>query len=193
MDVATVGQTYAIEEIDFRKMLEERLAAWQSEVSSNKTSVGEGSLSRSIQESMRKHVLRPNPVDLPTTIQAKTFWYTPTITLTKDIKNPEGSTIIPAGTRVNPLDYFSLMPSFAFFNSDDPKQLCWAKKLIKNYPPTIKLILIKGDIEAASRALKRVVYFDQFAWLSTKFHLQHVPALVTVSGKQLKITETLPC
>jgi len=143
-------------------------------------------------DQVKKSMQRPKPYFLPTTTQSTTFYFDPSITATKDIKDAQGHIIIKSGTKVNPLDRVSLSKTLLFLNADEPFQVCWLQRQLAN-DADAKIILIQGDIFRISEQLNSSLYFDQGGSLSKKLQLTHVPARITQADQQLKITEALPC
>lgn len=92
------------------------------------------------------------------------------------------------GTRLNPLDHVSFPKNF-FFDARDKAQLDYARVLIKTYDDRVKPILTGGNILEASKALDARMYFDQGGYLTGKFGIRQIPAMVSQKGKRLRIDE----
>ena len=76
------------------------------------------------QESIRVAADRPSPVEgLRPTIQARRWFWDPSIVIPHDVRSANGSIVFKAGSRFNPLEKNNLKNDFIFFNGDDPEQV----------------------------------------------------------------------
>jgi conjugal transfer pilus assembly protein TraW len=123
------------------------------------------------------------------TDRARTYYFDPTITLSKDLATPEGQLISPAGTVVNPLTIVSLSKALLFFDAREKDQVSMAKKTIDRLQGKVKPILTGGSYMDLMRSWKKQVYYDQSGVLVTKLGIRQVPALVTQEGNKLRIDE----
>lgn len=133
-------------------------------------------------------VNRPEPVaGITSASQTRVWRFDPTITVERNIADDKGRVIIPAGTRVNPLDTVPLRSPLVFLDGDDPAQLAWAAQ---RYGATrAKLILVRGAPLELMKARQRRFYFDQGGNLVKHFGIRAVPATVEQQGRVLVITE----
>lgn len=185
-DLGLFGKAFPILEPDFLKVLQTRVSK----------------LSRTgyfyqLQNAMKiqasRIANRPPPViGISTTEVPKTWDYDPSITMSQDIKAPDGRLIVKAGTRYNPLSQIQLDETLIFYNADDKEQVRWAEKLDKQLKGQDKLILVNGSILSQEKLFNKPVYFDQFGRLTTRFNIKHVPATVKQDGLRLKVSEVLP-
>ena len=140
-----------------------------------------------IQRRVSAHVLRPTPLNLPTTTTPKRFHVDPTVIVNHDIFTPEGLRVAQKGTRLNPFEHVAFSKSLFFFDADDKAQVAWAKAHYQEYQQ-VKFILTGGDIREAANELGRI-YFDQGGVLTNQLQIKHVPTVVTQEGLRWKMVE----
>lgn len=150
-----------------------------------------GAITRMNQEFARRSeakVRRPDPVaGLGLATRPRSWIYDPAITIDHDIFDAKGNTIARAGQRVNPLDFVTVRQSLVFIDADDRDQLDWA---LRRYTElNAKIVMVKGaPIEAMTRYQRRF-YFDQGGFLTTRFGIHAVPAVVEPAGKVMRVSE----
>ncbi len=125
------------------------------------------------------------------TTQPRTFHYDPSLVVPAAIADAEGRVIVPAGTRVNPLDTVALSQPLLFIDARDAQQLARARALLDRHQGRVKLILTGGSYLELMRRWRRPVFYDQQGGLTAKLGIRQVPALVTQEGKRLRIDEIL--
>jgi len=137
-DLGVHGHLYTIAEQDFLEFIQARLGQLQQS--------GElEQLQLTWQKQAQQKAIRPQPVKgLSPTTQERTWVIDPSITLSTDLKDHMGNTIIPAGNQFNPLDRVSLRQDLIFFNSDDEAQRDWAQRIVEVNQRKPKLILVQG-------------------------------------------------
>lgn len=172
------GSVYHIVEPDMLRGIQEKLQAMQKsgELERQKQLV----ITRSIQ-----HILRPTPVQGVTDLQKGQtplqHTFNPTLVVNKDITNSNGDLIAKKGTQVNPLNTMHFDETLLFINGDNANQIHWAKRMEKKTHTQyqrFKIILIKGNINDASKALHHRVYFDQHGTLCKHFSIKYTPTMV---------------
>lgn len=135
------------------------------------------------------HADRPEPALLKRALKTTVHYYSPEVRLENTLVNHQGMILYPAGTRVNALEKMpSYNPCWMFFDGDDKAQLKFIRQEMKRCPSP-KLILTRGSVGEAEKALDAVVYFDQNARIIEKIKVGALPAVVTREGNRLKITE----
>lgn len=185
-DLGVVGRVYPIKEMDFLDFIQMRLLKLQQNGTLAK-------LNNQMVETVKKHVERPIPVaGNARTRQYKTWDYDPSVMIPYDIKDASGNVLTPAGTIANPLKTVSLKTALIFYDGDDKEQIDWAIRTDKKLYGKDKLILVNGSVAQQSKVFNRVLFFDQQGRLTNKFKIQHVPAIVTQNGLQLKVEEIVP-
>ena len=171
--IERIGRVYPITEPD---LLQSILALLREKQQS-------GALSRLVQEGMacaKYHGLHPAPADnVHTTTSARSFYYDPAVVAERAITGEDGRILVPAGTRVNPLDAVSLSSYWLFFDARDARQVKQADALIRHYAGRVKPILTEGDYPALARQWDRRVYYDQHGLITRKLGTTQVPALVS--------------
>jgi conjugal transfer pilus assembly protein TraW len=182
-NIGVIGEVYPIAEEDFLTFIKNRITLIQKS--------GEWQLlENQFKENVKKHILRPTPIQTITHASTTRSWnYDPSITIPYDLKDATGRIITPAGTTVNPLKAISLSKILIFFDGDDEKEKAWVKKVDEGYHGKTKLILINGSISDNEKYFQKPIYFDQQGKLVNKFNIQHVPAIVQQNGLMLKISE----
>ena len=180
-DYGVLGQTYEIAEQDFLEYIEAKINRMQSNGQWHQ-------LEEQFTQQVKKKVERPTPVALSKAQESRTFLYNPSIVAPFDVHDNQGHLIVSKGTVINPLDRIQLSSTLLFFNADDPEQLDWAIAESKLHSK-IKLILTSGSIKSTTRLFKQAAFFDLNGFLTTKFGIQAVPAVLTQSGKRLQISE----
>ena len=140
-----------------------------------------------IQNKIKQRVTEPVANKLPETIKQRQFYYDPTITVKKDLKDTKGNIFRRKGEKVNPLNTYSFRTPWLFFDANSFKQKKFALQELKR--KKLKLILIGGNPLDLMQEINQAVCFDQFGWLIKKFNITQVPALVEQEGLRLKITE----
>ncbi|GGI90943.1 type-F conjugative transfer system protein TraW [Legionella impletisoli] len=178
--IASYGGIYPVEEIDIREVIFKRLNDMDKS----------GEL-MNYQERASNHVKeqieRPEPLGLSTTLNPKTYYVSPTVTVNHDIYNADGVLIAQKGTAINPFEKIRFKKALMFFDADDEKQVVWVKEHYSNYPH-VKFILTGGSVLEASKLFGRV-YFDWQGALTRKLHIKHVPSVVEQKGLQWQIME----
>jgi len=143
-------------------------------------------------EIAKKAVEEPAPIaNIKKTVKPATFTYDPSYILPDDIILPNGKLLYAKGTKVNPLDHMTLDKKLIFIDGRDLKQIEWFKdkKTAGNFNNQDKLILVAGRPIDLSNHLGQEVYFDQGGFLTTKFNIEQVPAIIEQEGKVLRIKE----
>lgn len=181
-DLGKYGSVWAIAEPDAIESIKNKIRKMEKD----------GSL-RKRQEEYRDRSLAgiKNPSPLPGISSAKEYrsWdYDPTYTYENAMKDETGKIIVPAGTKLNPLDYQPLGKRLLFIDGRDGSQVAYARKLAKGNPDD-KVILTAGSFIDLSRDFGRRVYFDQRGILTKHFGIHYVPAMITQKGRLLKIEE----
>lgn len=180
-DYGILGQTYEIAEQDLLEYIETKINKLQSNGQWHQ-------LEEEFTQQVKKKVERPTSVILSKAKESRSFLYNPSIVAPFDVHDTQGHLIVSKGTVINPLDRVQLKSALLFFNADDPEQLDWAIAESKQHSK-VKLILTSGSIKSTTRLFKQAVFFDLNGFLTTKFGIQAVPAVLTQAGKRMQITE----
>lgn len=184
--LGTYGDTYPIAEQDFLAFIQHRLTVM-------KASGQLEQFQKQLQTNSQQHAERPTPVaNITRTAIPRSWIFNPAITLPHDVKDSNGNVFAKKGTQFNPLEKVRLTKALLFFDSDDRKQVTWAQKLDRQLQGKTKLILVKGSIVQAGKQFQKPIFFDQQGRLTTRFTIQHTPALVIQEGLMLRIQEVKP-
>ena len=180
-DYGTLGATWAIAEPDLLQVIRARLLAAQQ-------SGALDAMNRKFVETAQANVRRPHPVAGMTPASADRHWsFDPSVTLAEDIRNARGTIIAAKGQRFNPLHVVGMAHSFAFIDGDSPDEVSWALK--QGAADKLWIVLVKGSPTDRMSELKRRFYFDQQGVLTTRFGIEHTPALLVQKGDALDIRE----
>lgn len=187
-DLGVRSQSFKIEEQSLQEMILERLAGVDLEEAKEK-----------MQNIARNQIENPSAVLGIGRAAEDSWWYhDPTYVLDKDVILPCGKLIYSAGTRVNPLDQMNLQRRILFIDARDDDQIMWLKENARlgdeetEDSNVIKdvVVLVGGSPIELTKQLGVQVYFDQHGgYLTDKWHIKSVPAIVEQEGARLKISE----
>lgn len=180
-DHGVMGRTWVIAETDFLDFIQNKVKAMQENGQWQK-------LESAFVKRVKAHVTRPEAVHLPRAEKDKTWLFDPSIEVPHTIYDVEGKVIVQRGVIVNPLDRVNLSSTLIFLDGDDPEQIAWAKNMLEKQEK-IKLILTSGSIRKSTDEFRQAVYFDLNAFLTDKFHIKALPALVKQAQNRLMIQE----
>ncbi len=176
------GNTWEIAEPDLLDALMAKL----------KTMEKAGKLKQLEQEARRRSLATiENPKPVPGITKARlsrTWMFDPSVKVQETIKDPLGNVIAPAGMVVNPLEYTSLTKPLLFVDARDKRQVSYARTFVDR-EPRAKVILVGGSWLDLTRQWKRQVFYDQAGFITGRFGIRHVPAVVRQQGKVLAIEE----
>lgn len=180
-DYGHAGQTFPVIEPDLLSTIEARLRG--AEASGELARMNEVFAKR-----VEQRVRRPKPVEGVTPARTARSWdYDPSIAIERDIRDQKGNLIAAAGHRVNPLDFVEIRQDLVFVDGDDAAQLAWATS---RYPDLkAKIIFVNGSPIEQMTARKRRFYFDQEGRLTGTFGIEHTPAVVSQTGKTMRVSE----
>ena len=182
-DVGVVGPVYPIAEPDLLRAIEASLREKQRT----------GELARLQRQGLARaeaSLRNPKPVAaLVRTVTPRVLHVDPSALVAREIVAPDGSTMIRAGTRVNPFDYVALSNRLLFFDARDAAQVAHAARLIDRFGGRVKPILVGGSFVDLMRRWQRPVYYDQGGALVQRLGIRQVPALVSQDGKRLRVEE----
>ncbi len=184
-DLGVVGPTWPIGERDLVQVMQERAAAKQRS--------GEiDQLQGALQKRAKAYADRPTRLVLARAARERSWALDPAVSVPYDIKDALGKVLIPAGTRVNPLDRMTLSRKLVFLDAGDPEQLAWLGRRAVAFRSGHKVVLTGGSISQASEVLGGRVWFDQAGKLVQEFGINSVPAIVAQDGRLLRIQEVPP-
>ena len=180
-DYGTLGATWAIAEPDVLQVIRARLLAAQQ-------SGALDAMNHKFVLAAEASVHRPHPVDGISPAAADRHWsFDPSVTLAEDIHDARGNLIAAKGQRFNPLHVVGMAHSFAFIDGDSADEVTWA--LRQGAADKLWIVLVKGSPTDRMKELKRRFYFDQQGVLTSRFGIEHTPALLVQKGEGLDIHE----
>lgn len=184
-DLGTVGQTYPIAEDDLLVFIQNRITMLKQNGTLEK-------IENHFRDNVQKHADRPSPVTTITRTEvSKTWQIDPSITAQNDYKDANGRVLVRAGTTVNPLNFIKIHHPMVFINGDDKEQVTWAKKINPSGSNKVKLVLVKGSITEMASTFQQPIYFDQEARITSRFHIQHVPAVAYQEKQLIRVSEVV--
>jgi len=153
-----------------------------------------GTLKRMEDEAIRRSInsiTHIKPVEGIVTVQTRaTRLIDPTVTYTTSVKIGDGRIVIPAGTKINPLEITSLTKTLIFFDGRDPEQRKAVGRLLaKIGPHYVKPILIAGSWLDITKSWKTQVFYDQEGTLVQRFGITAVPTVIRQQGMMLLLEE----
>jgi len=176
------GNVYEIQEEDAVDYLKGKIAGWQKD----------GTIKRKQEEAkmrVEQSIRFPKPIEgISTATKNRIFMWDPTFVLEKNITDGKGNVLFPAGTTINPLMYGGLDKRLIFLDARDDRQVEYAIKANEKYPND-KIILTGGSWVELSKKLNKQVFYDQSGYLTRRFGIRRVPAIVSQDGLKLKIEE----
>ncbi len=180
-DYGQAGQAFPVIEPDLLTTIEARLHRAEAT----------GELARSnamFAKRVEAKVRRPEPVaGISPAVQAREWDYDPTVRLEREIRDQKGNLIAAAGQSINPLDFVSIRQALVFIDGDDADQIAWATSRYTDL--NAKIIFVNGSPIEQMTARKRRFFFDQAGKLTSRFGIEHTPAVVRQNGRTMRITE----
>ncbi|SUH19367.1 IncF plasmid conjugative transfer pilus assembly protein TraW [Salmonella enterica] len=179
-DLGTWGDLWPVEEQSMLSFIQQRLGDMEK-------SGQLAELQQGFKERVVENTLRPPPVaGLRTDTRAHTHRVDPSVSISEDMADHNGTVFARKGQRINPLDTVSLPGPLYFLDADDKRQTDW----LVQQPAVLnrKVILVSGNIRDATKRLGTRIYFDQNGDLSRRFGLTYIPAVVRQEGKTLVVT-----
>lgn len=181
-ELGTWGDLYPIHEQSMLDFIHDRLTQMEQS----------GELGK-LQEATKKRViastLRPKPTpNIRTATKSHTFTFDPSIVVENDIADHKGRVFAHKGQRVNPADNFPFPYEIFFVDGDNARQMAWVKKQNTGVKRKI-VMLVNGNINEAGKELGEAVYFDQNSAFTKRFHIEEIPARVTLAtgGRLLRV------
>ncbi|WP_459203441.1 type-F conjugative transfer system protein TraW (plasmid) [Ralstonia pseudosolanacearum] len=182
-NLGAIGQTYPIGEESALEMIMKKLR--EKERSGELKKLQEQAIQRSMGS-----IKNMKPVDGITSVTERSQrLIDPTVTYTKPVTTDDGRIVIPAGTRINPLDMTGLTKTLVFFDGRDAAQREAVRKLVAQGPARVKPILVAGSWLDLTKAWKTQVFYDQHGSLTKRFGITAVPSVIRQQGKMLLLDE----
>lgn len=181
-DLGVHGNVYDIEEEDVVAYIKRKLGEYEKS----------GEIKRrqlAAIDKVKDTVMHPKPIPgISTATTNNTYFIDPTYTQQTTVTDPQGRILVPAGTKVNPLQFGGLTHKYVFIDARDEKQVAF---VMKNFKATLadRVVLTGGSWVELTKKLGRQVYYDQGGNLTRRFAITKVPAVLKQDGLRLKIEE----
>jgi conjugal transfer pilus assembly protein TraW len=182
LDLGTQGPTRDIAEVDLIEEMQRRVARidWAAKK----------------REALAHFWERTTFHELPEAIEDRLRQIDLTVTAPRDLTAPDGTVIVQAGQRVNPLDKLPFTQRLVIFDTTRPAQVELAKRLgAAAAPRRVTYIATRvdradgwGSLEKIETDLGAPVYLLT-PDLRDRFRLEHVPAVVEAREKRFVIRE----
>ena len=180
-DYGQTGQAFPVIEPDLLSTIEARL----------KRAEATGELARTNEmfaKRVEAKVRRPTPVaGISPATETRDWTYDPTVQLEHDIRDQKGNLIGRAGQRINPLDFVAIKQALVFVDGEDADQIAWATSRYSDL--NAKIIFVSGSPIEEMTNRKRRFYFDQEGKLTSRFGIEHTPAVVQQNGRVMRVSE----
>lgn len=184
-DLGSRAESYAIAEADFVVEMQERMARidWNERR----------------RAAIDRFWSRPrNFVELPDAPAAREFLVDPSVRVTEDLEDADGTVLVHAGETFNPLDWVPLSKTIIVFRGTDARHVKAAAEAARRARTDGRgVILLTTAVDTTrgwehlndmERELVGAVYLMP-ASLVERFHLTHIPATIASRGKQLLVKE----
>ncbi len=137
----------------------------------------------------KNQINNPKPIaNVTDAVETKTWYYKPMIQLKHDLTDGSGHVIAKTGL-YNALKYKPFDVQLLFINGNNSKQVLWAVNHVKTDSVISKVVLTQGSFMKLDKQFKVWFFYDQNGKYTQKLKIQHVPAIVSQDGEQLKIME----
>jgi conjugal transfer pilus assembly protein TraW len=184
-DLGAVGPVAQATEPDLIEVMQQRLAALD--------------LHRYAEGARDRYWQRLAHYDLPQAVEPRTRHLDPNVVVVADIKDVNGTVIVPAGKRINPLDLMPFSQRLIVFDAARPGQVKLVEQLERRYrDKRVTLIAARLDREAGwdgFRKLQDGLHGPVFVLTSDikeRFQIERLPSVVEASGKEFLVHEIPP-
>jgi conjugal transfer pilus assembly protein TraW len=178
-DLGVYGRTYEIKERDAIDAFKDAAAK----------KLANGGKERMIKGAKDRYLASLNNVQTPAGIKPATANQVRHVDLSETVKDtikgPDGTVIVAAGTKINPLVLGSLSKKLFFIDGKDDRQIDLVKR---RAGPLDKIILLGGSVFTAAEKLKRRVYLD-VPGLHKRMDIKVLPSIASQDGPLLKVEE----
>jgi conjugal transfer pilus assembly protein TraW len=177
-DFGIEGHTFPIIEEDILKVIEKKLG-----------NIDIDKFNKEIQNKTKEYIERPKAVfGIKKAKERKVSYFDPSYKVPENIYDHNNNLLHEADKIINPLEHTTLQHSMIFIDGDDEEQVKLALDIISKKQGKLKIVLVKGSPLKIQRKHKIWIYFDQAGFITNKFGIKEVPALVEQEGLKLKIT-----
>lgn len=136
-------------------------------------------------DQLREAIKRKMPeIGLPEVKVSRKYTVDPSVRIGRPVSDHTGRILVPAGSRVNPLEHLPTIRPIVIINGLKKKQVAWAAGLRES-----PLVLITaGDIFDLSQQFGRPVYPAPKA-LIERFVIERAPVMLSSKGGMIEIEE----
>ena len=141
-------------------------------------------------EQIKEAIQRQMPhMDLPEVKVPRTYYVDPAVKVNQPVADHTGRIVIPAGGRINPLEYLPGFRLIVVVDGRKEQQVEWVKGVITQIRPLV--LITAGDVLELNTMLGMAVYPAPQAIID-RFSIQRVPVILSRQGKTLKVEEVVP-
>ena len=141
-------------------------------------------------EQLQQAIQRQMPhMDLPEVKVPRTYYVDPAVRVNQPVADYTGRIVIPAGGRINPLEYLPAFRPIVIIDGRKERHVEWVKGIITQTRPLV--LITAGDVLELNTMLGMAVYPAPQAIID-RFSIQRVPVMLSRQGKTLKVEEVVP-
>jgi conjugal transfer pilus assembly protein TraW len=141
-------------------------------------------------EQLRLAIRRQMPgTDLPEVKVPRTYSIDPGVKVSQPVPDHTGKIVIPAGGRINPLNYLPAFRPIVILDGRKAQQVAWVREVIAKVNPLI--LITGGDAMELNMRLDVPVYPAPKA-LIERFSIERVPVILSQEDLQIKVEEVVP-
>jgi conjugal transfer pilus assembly protein TraW len=182
-NLGRIGNTYPVTEMDARQFLEAELA---------KQSKSGTALQDSSRKAAAAFLAELPPIEgIGRADRNRTRYVDTTLVLERDVADENGSVLVRAGTRIDPMQRAELDGVLFILDGRDPLQVSMLQRLWRSNV-TAHPILVGGSHTGLSERFQRPFYYDYGGAISTRFGITKVPAIVGQDGSRIRVEEVKP-
>jgi conjugal transfer pilus assembly protein TraW len=170
-----LGPVYPIIEPDWLEWLPQKM----KQQLDKKPVYSQGQLKEAIQRRMPE-------VNLPEVRVSRTYMIDPTVQVSRPVTGANG--LIPAGSRVNPLEHLADFRPILVIDGRRKGQIAWAKAMAPIRPI---VLAVAGDILSLGQLLGMPIY-PVPKGLIDRFSIERVPVVISKKGKLIQVEEVVP-
>lgn len=150
------------------------------------------------EESIERFWTKQQFIDLGVARKSTVKEIDPTVVLTSDLKDPSGKVLVPAGTRINPLEQTAFTQAVIVFDATDSKQVAVVDqelKILETKYSKVTLISTQfatddgwGFYKNITKRYSKPVY-KLTPEILNRFEIERVPSVITAMDKKFFVRE----
>jgi conjugal transfer pilus assembly protein TraW len=150
------------------------------------------------EESIERFWTKQEFIELPVARKNAVKEIDPTVVLTADLKDPSGKVLVPAGTRINPLEQSAFTQAVIVFDATDSKQIAAVDREFKTISlqyPKVTLISTQFSSDEGWAFYKKITkryskpVYKLTPEITHRFEINKVPSVVTAKGNKFVVRE----